>query len=219
MSLECQKPKGKLNQCAVCRSEDLNIFVVPEMQIGLRENFEYGQCPRCGCITLLSEIHDFSPYYAGGYFTRLWEERPANSSGLNEWLRKQRDRTLFTNSLNPLGRLLSFLSPEDVASYKIVGFYGPKLSKRVLDIGCGGGHLLRRMAEVGFRNLPGIDLFMPERAICDQGNLKILKADLKAFPDQSFDFVMLHHSFEYLPHPSSHLKHIYKMLAPGGESC
>lgn len=216
MSSKSEKSERKDNQCAVCNNEDLNFFEVPEMQIGLRENFEYGQCPKCGCITRLSEIRDLRPYYAGGTYSTLWEEKPANSSWITEWLRKERDRTLFTNSLNPLGRLLSFFTPEVAASHKLVGFYGPKLSNRVLDIGCGGGHLVRRMAEVGFRNLTGIDLFMPERAICDQENLKIIKTDLTTFPDQCFDLIMMHHSFEHLPDPSSHLKHIYRMLPPGG---
>ncbi len=216
MDCKDQESEKKPNQCAVCNSEDLHIFEVLEMQIGLRDNFEYGQCQRCGCISRLSDMLDLSPYYVDGYYSSLWEEKTANSSGIKEWLRKERDRTLFTNSKNPLGRVLSNFTPEVAASYKLVGFYGLKLSNRVLDIGCGGGHLLRRMAEVGFRNLTGIDLFMPERAICHHENLKIVKTDLAAFADQCFDFIMMHHSFEHLPDPLSHLKHIYKMLAPGG---
>jgi len=65
----------------------------------------------------------------------------------------------------------------------------------VLDLGCGHGELLYRLHELGFPKLTGVEL--DEKAIvsCSRLGLDVLHADLnqplEAFPDQSYDTVLL----------------------------
>jgi hypothetical protein len=44
------------------------IYSAKEMMLGLRDTFEYLECPNCGCIQLLNRPSDWSRYYPSGYY-------------------------------------------------------------------------------------------------------------------------------------------------------
>jgi SAM-dependent methyltransferase len=85
---------------------------------------------------------------------------------------------------------------------------------RLLDVGCGRGDLLFRLADLGFQNLTGIDPYAPEEL--QRGPVRILKRPLESLADRSFDLVMFHHSFEHVPNPLEVLKATERVLASTG---
>jgi 2-polyprenyl-3-methyl-5-hydroxy-6-metoxy-1,4-benzoquinol methylase len=88
---------------------------------------------------------------------------------------------------------------------------------QVLDIGCGTGAWLDRLANAGFTNLHGIDLdtdqFRCARATCSKANLD---HDDLALGGRKFDLITAIELVEHLENPGRLYKHIRDHLAPGG---
>jgi SAM-dependent methyltransferase len=72
------------------------------------------------------------------------------------------------------------------------------------------------MAEAGFQNLVGIDLFIPETATFNYGNLKIVRGDLSGIRGRTFDLIMMHHCFEHNGDPINQLQLARKLLSKNG---
>ncbi len=103
--------------------------------------------------------------------------------------------------------------------------FEPK-GKRMLDIGCGIGRLDRGFSEM-FTEVWGIDVSgeMVSQAIkLNQSikNVKFVKVngrDLSPFPDEFFDFVFSHLTFQHIPDRGTILNYfseVYRVLKPGG---
>ena len=97
----------------------------------------------------------------------------------------------------------------------------------VLDIGCGGGAALGRLAEsVTQGTLTGVDYsgvsvqtaITNNRAAVDAGRMKIVEGSVEAlpFPDNAFDRILTVESFYFWPNPAENLKEVLRVLRPGG---
>ena len=64
----------------------------------------------------------------------------------------------------------------------------------------------------GFRNVEGVDLFVPE-SLCYQNGVRVLKADIYGIQKQ-YDLIMLHHTFEHMPEPLAVLRQLHRLLRP-----
>ena len=99
------------------------------------------------------------------------------------------------------------------------------LSKgRILDVGCGAGHLLHSMKEAGFNNLLGIDPFNKKDIEYDNG-LTIVKNSIHDLPVKStaekdtsgdWDLIMYNHSYEHVYDQVEVLKKTWQLLKPDG---
>jgi SAM-dependent methyltransferase len=67
----------------------------------------------------------------------------------------------------------------------------------------------------GFYRLTGVDPFVTQPATSD--GFRIVKGKLSDL-DEHFDFVMLHHSLEHMPHPLSALSEVRRLLRRGGSA-
>jgi SAM-dependent methyltransferase len=211
-----QPPNKNIGSCAVCGHESLDTFIVREMQIGLREAFEYGRCNRCEAIIRLSKINDMGRYYPENYYAFAERGEQPLARSARSWFRNWRDRALLTKSLDPVGRIFRWRSQESIDLYRILGKCQINLSSSVLDVGCGSGYLLQRMAEVGFQNLLGIDLFIPETTLLNFRNPKIVRGILSQLRDRTFDLIMMHHSFEHNEDPINELRLARELLSRNG---
>jgi 2-polyprenyl-3-methyl-5-hydroxy-6-metoxy-1,4-benzoquinol methylase len=94
---------------------------------------------------------------------------------------------------------------------------GLRRDAQVLDIGCGSGAWLERLADAGFSSLHGIDLdieqFRCARATCSRADLD--RDDL-ALGGRQFDLITAIELVEHLENPGRLYKHIREHLAPGG---
>ena len=96
--------------------------------------------------------------------------------------------------------------------------YGPD-SGRVLEVGCGLGHLLGWLASE--YHVVGADInawaLLQARYNVPQGNFCLLTAeDLSAFTSNSFQIVISKHVLEHLANPVSSIAEMSRVLAPGG---
>ena len=98
------------------------------------------------------------------------------------------------------------------------------VGEKVLDVACGTGELVRRIAEVTpGAELTGIDLApnMVEQArhkLAGETDARIEQADAHDLPfvDDTFDVVVCANTFHYFTHPEGVLQEARRVLAPGG---
>lgn len=89
---------------------------------------------------------------------------------------------------------------------------------RLLDIGCGQGHLLRAARDRGWQ-VTGYDVDPATvRKVAAEHDLEILAGDLLTLdlPDRAFDVITLNHVLEHLKQPAPLIRRIGELLAPGG---
>ena len=197
--------KTNQHSCEICNNTINNqILKVLEMYFGTREEFDYLECPNCGCLQLINPPKDYSVHYPNDYFTFQQKHEGKIKSKLNRF----RDRaamgygTLIGNIL-----LRKFGEPTYITRIKIVDV---GLKDPILDVGCGKGILLHKMKESGFENVLGIDPFIEETIIYENG-LKILKKKFEEL-EGKFDLIIFNHSFEHMENPLVVIKHANKLL-------
>ena len=97
----------------------------------------------------------------------------------------------------------------------------------VLDIGCGGGATLRRLAALAPRGaVTGIDYSEVSvacstefnRADIESGRMKVLQASVESLPfaDAAFDIITTVESFYFWPDHAANLREVLRVLKPGG---
>lgn len=180
------------------------------MMFGTRDEFEYVECAACGCLQIATPPADLSKYYPPSYYSLA--ERNGDSAGVRGRLNTIRlahllgDRSL-------VGRLLVAwrgCSPEIAALARL----NLPRDAAILDVGCGRGDLLRKLAAVGFRRLRGVDAFISDELRYPDG-VSVSNAPLEAL-DGTYDVVMLHHSLEHMADPHAGMRAVRRLLAPTG---
>jgi ubiquinone/menaquinone biosynthesis C-methylase UbiE len=116
-------------------------------------------------------------------------------------------RSCFTYSRKQLDRWLDRLLPEQAGGL------------RLLDVGCGTGHHMARLARRGFE-VAGVDGSedMLKHARANNPGAEIRRADVEQLPfaDASFDYIVCIEVLRYLPDSSRALREMARVLRPGG---
>lgn len=101
---------------------------------------------------------------------------------------------------------------------KLVQKFGPG-SGRVLELGCGLGHLLGwliKTYEVYGADINPWALLEASRNVPEGKFLLLSAEDLEVFPDRAFQVVVAKHVVEHLSDPGSAIAEISRVLFPGG---
>ena len=197
--------------CRICGSTAvLGRHTATEMMFGTRERFGYFQCAHCLCLQINTIPDDLARHYASGYYSYRPAQRRANP--VKRWAARLRDRHAVFGG-GGLGRLLFARSP--VVELRSLRPLQLQRDSRVLDVGCGAGFLVFALGEIGLRHAEGIDPFVPEPIVYDNG-VKVRKRDIFQ-AEGPWDAIMFHHSFEHLADPGATLARVAELLAPGGQ--
>lgn len=199
-----------MNICKICKNTSGNkSFIAREMMFGYRDEFEYFECAECGCMQIKEIPDNLSKYYPENYYS-FQKPYYLKENFLKNFLKRQRVKYCLYGK-NIIGMLLTRIygMPELYKWFKKAEI---KFKSEILDVGCGGGHLLYRMQKDGFTSVMGADPFIMNY-ISNESGVKILKKDLSEIKQQ-FDFIMLHHSFEHMPQPLSAFKQLSRLLKP-----
>ena len=89
--------------------------------------------------------------------------------------------------------------------------------RRLLDLGCGAGHLVKVASEEGWDSL-GIDTSAAAVALAQRMRANAQEIDFfdPALDDQRFDVIVMSEVIEHIPHPPKFLARAFSLLAPGG---
>ena len=200
-------------KCRICGNEHENqTYMTREMMYGFRDPFEYFQCNKCGCLQITKYPSNIAKYYGADYYSY-------QSTGvhlLEEYLKEKRDKFEITRK-GIIGRLISRIKPEFGLRTLFLNLL-PLLPKnkdiKILDIGCGWGHFLRLLKQVGFTNLTGVDPFI-ENDIVINDHFLIHKKNIDEMSGK-FDLIFLNHSLEHMPNQSGVMNSIYNLLSENG---
>ncbi len=181
------------------------------MMFGLRESFEYLLCQTCGCLQLVDPDQDLSRFYPPDYYSFSTGSLRFKDPFILEKFKYFRRKYLLEKP-GFIGKMIAEMTPIP-RFYEYFKTGGIDRNSFVLDVGCGQGKLLNWMKREGFVNILGIDQYISADITYSNG-LTILKKELPALSG-SFDFIMLHHSFEHMSNPKEVLSEISRLLKPG----
>jgi len=102
---------------------------------------------------------------------------------------------------------------------RIAGWLAPQTGERILDIGCGAGHLLAWLAAHTPAHFDGLDLSpVSLRRARATGARDLVAADATALPlrDGSYDAVVCNGAAHHLPDLAGALREVHRVLRPGG---
>jgi SAM-dependent methyltransferase len=203
------------NCCSVCQNASGNKTIVArEMMFGYRDEFEYLECGRCGCLRIKKIPDNLTRFYPSEYYSTP----PADTSetGVRRFLRHQK-ASYCLYGRNVIGKLLVwkygvpssiiFGQPEHYTWLKKCQV---DFASEILEIGCGVGHLLLTLGDDGFSRLTGLDPLI-NGPLQYQNGVKILKTDIYEVEGQ-FDLIMLHHTFEHMPEHLKVLQQLHRLL-------
>lgn len=201
--------------CRICRNTEHNrIIKTREMMFGQREEFSYLECGECGTIQLL-EVPKLDAYYPPEYLSMGSIDDIDIAATASRRLAARFAGRRLRGGHSLIGKSVLALKPW------VADHYPPSLRRldlkansRILDVGCGTGHLLETLHYFGFKNLSGADAFVCHEISTPSG-IKI-KPQTVAEIEGEYDIVMLHHVFEHLPDPKTALSDIKRLLAPRG---
>ncbi len=179
-----------------------------EMMFGTMEEFLYFECKECGCLQIKKIPTNIDSYYPRGYYSY----NPFRRKGIiiSELIKLRNKYAIFGKGFG--GKVLQHFH----TNYKLLSLSPLSLSRnaRILDVGCGVGEVLLSLREMGFTNLLGVDPFLADDLIYENG-LRIMKRSLDEIKGE-WDLIMFHHSFEHLPNPLATLEFVRSVLSDNG---
>jgi SAM-dependent methyltransferase len=207
-------------ECRLCGSTGPHqTIAVREMMFGTRELFEYYSCTVCDTLQIVNvlEGEELMRHYPPNYYSYNASAQPR----VLRWLITQQERFKLHTGGRPVGALMTAPLPGGIVRVLIGGDVVRMLAQlalerdaRILDVGCGSGALLDRLARVGFNNLFGADPFIAADGETPRG-VPLMKRDLSEVTGE-FDLIMFNHSLEHFPDLVAALKVTYEKLAAGG---
>lgn len=91
----------------------------------------------------------------------------------------------------------------------------PRPGERILEVGCGRGHLTKRLQDLGVEAV-GVDANPQAAAVAVAKDVRAMRAEMLAFPDGSFDKVVSVHAIEHVPPLERALAEMARVLRRGG---
>ena len=201
-------------KCKICSNEKNNTpYVLREMMFGTKEAFDYFQCSNCDCIQIKEVPQNLGDYYPSNYYS--FSETTYKVKKMNYFKKLQYEHL---SGVRPslLGAIVSYKYKSGFADvYKWCKSMNMRdKNAKILDIGCGGGEILKRLEALGFTDLTGSDPFI-EKDVYLSDNLRLLKKDITEL-EGKYDIIMLHHCLEHMDNHAEVLAQLDNLLAENG---
>jgi SAM-dependent methyltransferase len=206
--------------CRICGGMALANIKSREMMLGLREHFVYGECRACGCVQISEYPEEMAQYYPENYYSYSHPTLVQPESGRSALRQIKRYARKFMINRSASSRR-DFIEADSTRSWlksrPVVQLYlthVPDHKARILDVGCGGGGLLRSLHYLYYENLQGVDPFVPQDVYLD-GQLLVRKAHLRDMVP-AYDCISFHHVLEHLPDQLGILREARRLLTANG---
>lgn len=197
--------------CKICQNEKDNIhYSVDELMYQTGDTFEYFQCNDCQCLQIAAIPESLSQHYPSDYYSHQ-APSPTRQSFPERAARQLRTACYMNQSRFSSRTILKFLGMPDLPEW--MNNRSISLNSKILDVGCGAGHLLHELKHEGYRYLSGVDPYTHSEY--QDRQINIFKMEITELHG-TFDFIMLNHSFEHLPEPEKVLNKLHSLLASNG---
>lgn len=202
-------------ECVVCGQKTLgSTFRAKEIMFGDLDEFDYAECAACGSLQLQSVPSDSTKYYRAGYYS--FSPRP----GLFKFAEGAvyRTGTVFERVGHRAAESFSWIPARlfrNTSVWRKMESLGMTRRSAVLDVGCGSGGFLRQLRLLGYRNLTGVDPYLPNEH--NEPGIKLLRRSIFEI-EGAYDLINFGHSLEHMPDPRAALRRAASLLVPGGKS-
>lgn len=197
-----------MNKCRICDNLEGNqTFSLNEKMFSTGEVFTYFKCAECGCLQIADIPDSLKRYYDKDYYS-FKEIRNCFDNVFKSYFKRLRTRYALADKTLFATLFLNLYTPPDYFDW--LKKAAVTINSEILDIGCGSGELLVRLRKDGFKSLTGLDAFLEDDILYDNG-VSVYKKTLSEQGPQ-YDFIMLHHSFEHMPDPMNTARNLYRAL-------
>lgn len=201
-----------MKKCIICHSKKLKPMRVKEMMFGTNEAFEYMICSTCVSLSLSEVPKNLEDYYPENYYSFS----NVNQNKLISSIKHQKDKHSLGEK-NIIGYIFNLIFSED-SNLKAINYCNKaKSSAEILDIGSGGGVLLKKLCKHGYKKLYGIDPYLEKDKIEDGVVLRKKKVSDLVKEKRKYDIVILSHVLEHLQNPYKNLSIIINKIRKGGK--
>jgi len=200
-----------MNKCRICFNEkDNKVYHIQEKMFGSYEKFEYFQCSMCGCLQIKDVPENMSKYYPSNYYSFSIISN-SKKNVLKNFIINSRNKFAVTGK-GLIGELLYKIKPNE--KLRFLSECKLDCNTRILDVGCGSGIWIHQLAEMGFRNVFGIDPYI-EKDMEYPNGLKIFKKSIFEMSEE-FDVIVFNHSFEHIYEQYETLQKTSELLGKNG---
>ncbi len=200
--------------CRICGSElqDPESFTATEVRFGWGDEFEYVRCPHCGTVQIRTVPDNLGRYYSGGYYSLQTRSQADDNSPLRSLVRRfVVDYRLKGRGL--IGRLLTSMQP-DSFEWIVPGAFTRDSS--IIDIGCGTGRLVLKLAQCGFRNVGGVEPYIDNDITYKvNGRDVVIRKGSAECLGGSYDVLILSHVLEHVADPDGFVEGLKKLMHKG----
>lgn len=91
----------------------------------------------------------------------------------------------------------------------------PRPGERILEVGCGRGHLTKRLEDLG-ADVTGVDANPEAASEAIARDVRFMRVEQLSFPDGHFDTVVAVHALEHVAHLERAMSEMARVLRPGG---
>ena len=192
--------------CKACSQKiSSSIFHVSDFYDGGNKEYAYGLCNLCGSISLTEDVDDNSLYHENYYSIK--------SSNISKFARiinyfKLKLKYILLKKENKL--ILS----HNIFLSEFLKYADDKQNGKYLDVGCGVGEFLKTLSIFGYKDLTGIDPYLPNDFNSPPG-IKITKGSIDV-ECQVYDGIIVHHVLEHVADPTSFMQSVRSSLSDDG---
>jgi len=194
-------------ECRICGNTANNKKIVLKgFLYGTNEQFDYFRCSKCGCLQISGIVDDIENYYSSDYYSYNLNARGYKNALLYYEMKSQ------IYKKNCLGCIVHAMYPVDYTFYNLLD----SKEARILDVGCGDGEMLHWLKNLGYNSIEGIDPYIDNDIVYDDG-VRVTKKDLLSFePECKYDMITFIHSLEHIYYQKEIISKVDEILNIGG---
>ena len=199
--------------CRICGAtfDNPESFTAREVRFGWGDEFEYVRCPKCGTVQIRTIPEDLGIYYSGEYYS-LQVRSEANDNSLLRSLVRRFVVNYRLKGTGLVGRILTRIQPD---SFEWIVPNSFNRESSIIDIGCGTGRLVLKLAQCGFKNIGGIEPYIDKDIIYNVGGRDVvIKKGTADSLTGKYDVLILSHVLEHVENPDTFVQGLKKLMHP-----